>query len=106
MDNRQNLKDTLSKILGTQNIKIERVHCVGDKKRSSFRTTVAKLRSFKIKERVLTEPKKRKPKVIQVYEDFWKATVKIWMKNWEKVKELRAQNKYSIFISDKIYTIG
>ena len=30
-DTEQNLKDTLSKILGIQNIKIERAHCVGDK---------------------------------------------------------------------------
>lgn len=32
-DAEQNLKDTLSKILGIQNIKIERDHQVGDRKR-------------------------------------------------------------------------
>ena len=45
----QNLKNTLSDILGIQNVKIERAHRVGDKKRSPCRTIVAKLSSFKIK---------------------------------------------------------
>ena len=74
---RQNLEDTLSNKLGIQNLKIERAHSVGDKNRSSCRTIVAKLSGFNIKEPILTEAKKRKPKVIQVYEDCPKATVKI-----------------------------
>ena len=32
LDTEQNLKDTLSDILGIQNVKIERAHRVGDKK--------------------------------------------------------------------------
>ena len=76
-DTEQNLKDTLSDILGIQNVKIERAHRVGDKKRSPCRTIVAKLSSFKMKERILAEAKKRKPKGIQIYEDFSKATVEI-----------------------------
>ena len=95
-DTEQNLKDTLSDISGIQNVKIERAHRVGDKKRSSCRTIVAKLSSFKMKERILAEAKKRKPKGIQIYEDFLKATVEIRKRNLEKVKELRAQNKYAI----------
>ena len=51
---------------------------------------MTKLSSFKIKERILTETKKRRPKDIQNYEDCLEATVKIQKKNWEKVKELRA----------------
>ena len=98
---RQNLEDTLSNKLGIQNLKIERAHSVGDKNRSSCRTIVAKLSGFNIKEPILTEAKKRKPKVIQVYEDCPKATVKIQKKNWEKVNELRAQNKYAILVHDK-----
>ena len=43
---------------------------------------------------------------MKVYEDFTKATVEIWKKNWEKVKVLRAQNKYAILVYDKIYTTG
>ena len=39
---------------------------------------------------------------IQIHEDFLKATVEIWKKNWEKVKELRDQNKYAILVYDKI----
>ena len=105
-DTEQNLKDTLSDILGIQNVKIERAHRVGDKKRSPCRTIVAKLSSFKMKERILAEAKKMKPKGIQIYEDFSKATVEIRKKNWEKVKELRAQNKYAILVYDKIYTTG
>ena len=41
---------------------------------------------------------------IQIHEDFLKVTVEIWKKNWEKVKELRDQNKYAILVYDKIYT--
>ena len=67
---------------------------------------VAKLSSFKIKGRILPKAKKRKPKVIHIYEDFSKATVEIRKKNWENVKELRAQNKYAILVYDKIYTTG
>ena len=57
-----------------------------------------KLSSFKIKERILEEAKKRKPKGIHIYEDSLKATVEIRKKNWEKVKELRGQNKYAILV--------
>ena len=67
---------------------------------------MAKLSSFKIKERILTEAKKKKPKGIQIYEDFSKATVEIRKKNWEKVKEPRVQNKYAILVHHKIYTTG
>ena len=59
-----------------------------------------------MKERILAEAKKRKPKCIQIYEDFLKAIVEIQKRNWEKVKELRAQNKYAILVYDKIYTTG
>ena len=62
--------------------------------------------SFKIKVRILAEAKKRKPKGIEIYEDFSKTTVEIQKKNWEKLKELRAQNKYAISVYDKIYTTG
>ena len=65
-----------------------------------------KLSSFKIKERILKEAKKRKPKGIQIFEDFSKATVEIRKNNWEKVKELRIQNKYAILVYDKIYIRG
>ena len=47
-----------------------------------------------------------KTEAIQVYEDFWKAMVELWKENREKVKELRAQNKYAILIYNKIYTTG
>lgn len=60
------------------------------KKRSSYRTIVAKLSSLKIKDCIFAEAKKRKPEGIRVYEDFSKATVEIGKKNWEKVEELRA----------------
>ena len=66
-DTEQNLKDTLDEILGIQNIKIVRAHRAGDKKRSPCRTIVAKLSSFKIKERILTEAKKRKPRYSKVF---------------------------------------
>ena len=105
-DTEQNLKDTLSDILGIQNVKIERAHRVGDKRRSPCRTIVAKLNGFKMKERIRAEAKKMKPKGIQIYEDFSKATVEIRKKYWEKVKELRAQNKYAILVYDNIYTTG
>ena len=63
-DTEQNLTDTLSKILGIQSIKNERTHCLGDKKRSSYRTIVAKLSSFKIKDCIFAEAKKKKPEGI------------------------------------------
>ena len=56
------MNDTLSKILRIQNVKIERAHRLGDKKRSPCRTIVVKLSSFKMKERILAEAKKRKPR--------------------------------------------
>ena len=59
-----------------------------------------------MKERILAEAKKRKPKGIQMYEDFSKATSEIRKKNWEKVKELGAQNKYAILVYDKLYIAG
>ena len=59
-----------------------------------------------MKERILGEAKKMKPKGVQIYEDSSKATVEIRKNNWEKVKELRAQNKYAILVYDKIYTTG
>ena len=83
---------------------MERAHHVGDKKQSPSRTIVAKLNSFKIKECIPVEAKKRKPKGIQIYEDISKATVEIQKNNWKKVKERRAQNKYAILVYDKIYT--
>ena len=85
-DTEENLKDTLSEILGIQNIKIERAHSVGDKRRSPCRTIVAKLSNFKRKERILTEAKRGKPKGIQINEDFLKTTVVKRKKNWEKGK--------------------
>ena len=83
-DTEQNLKNTLSEILGIQNVKTERAHRAEDKNRSPYRTIVAKLSSFKMKERILAEAKKRKPKGIQIYEDLLKATVETRKK--EKVK--------------------
>ena len=59
-----------------------------------------------MKERIPEEAKKRKPKGIQIYEDSVNATVEIQKKNWKKVKELTAQNKYAILVYDKIYTTG
>ena len=105
-DTEQNLKDTLSDILGIQNVKIERAHRVGDKKRSPCRTIVAKLSIFKMKERILAEAKKMTPKGIQIYKNLSKATAEIRKNNWEKVKELRAQKKYAILVYDKLYTTG
>ena len=67
---------------------------------------MAKLSSFKIKEHILTEAKKKKLKSIQIYEDFSKATVEIRKKSWDRVKELRDQYKYGILVYDKIYTTG
>ena len=104
-DTEQNLKDS-KRYIRNPKLKIERAHRVGDKKQSPYRAIVAKLSSFKMKERILAEAKKMKPKGIQIYEDFSKATLEIRKKNWEKVKELRAQNKYAILVYDKIYTTG
>ena len=59
-----------------------------------------------MKERILAEAKKRKPKGIQMYEDFSKVTAEVRKKNWEKVKELRAQKKYAILVYDKLYNTG
>ena len=70
MDAKQNLKDTLSDIWQIQHIKVERDHCIKDKNWSSSRTILVKLSSFKIKECIVIEAKKRK-----VYEDFSKDTV-------------------------------
>ena len=85
-------------------MKIERLYCIEDKIRSSCRTILARLSSFKIKEHIFIEAIKVKPKGNQVYEDFSNATMKTQKKNWEKVKELRAQNKYAILVYDKIYS--
>ena len=98
-DTEQNFKNLLSKILGTQNIKIERTHHVGDKKRSPYRTIVAKLSSFKIKECILTEARNRKPKGIQIYEAFRKPR---WKYRKRIGKRAKSQNKYAILVYYKI----
>lgn len=67
------LKDKLSETLAIQNIKIIRAHRVGDIKRPSCRTIVAKLSSCKTEERILAQAKKKKPSSIQIYEDVSKA---------------------------------
>ena len=51
---------------------------------------MAKLSSFKIKECILTEGKKRKPKGIQIYEDFLKVTVEIRKKKLGKGKRAKS----------------
>lgn len=63
---RAKFKRHLSEVLGIQNIKTERSHCVGDGKRSSCKRMVAKLSSLKIKGRTFTEAEKRKTlKILQ-----------------------------------------
>lgn len=68
--------------------------------------TVAKLSSFMTNECILAEEKKKKREGIKVYEGFLKAMVEIQKKNWEKVKELRPENKYAILVYDRICTTG
>ena len=55
-----------------------------------------------MKKCIFAEAKKMKPKGIQIFADFSKATAEIRKKNWEKVKALRAQNKYAVLVYDKI----
>ena len=98
------LKDTLREQLGMNNIKIERAHRIGTNTQSTCRTIIAKFTSYKTKERILKEARNQKPKDIWIYEDFSKETVKIRKELWEKVRELRSQNKYAILVYDKIYT--
>ena len=98
------LKDTLREQLGMNNIKIERAHRTGTNTQSTCRTIIAKFTSYKTKERILKEHRNQKPKDIEIYEDFSKETVKIRKELWEKVRELRSQNKYAILVYDKIYT--
>ena len=92
MDTEQSLKDALREMLGRQNIKIERSY----RKISSGRTILAKLSGFRIKEHIVIQAIKGKPKGNQVYGDFSNVTMETQNKNWEKLKELRAQNKYVI----------
>ena len=90
--------------LGVTKIQIQRAHRVGAKEEGKDRTIVAKLSSYKHKQRVLNEARHQKREEIYVYEDFFKATVAIRNENWEKVKALRQQGKYAILVYDKIYS--
>ena len=86
------------------NIKIERAHRIGTNTQSKCRTIIAIFTSYKTKERILKEARNQKPKDIWIYEDFSKETVKIKKELWDKVRELRSQNKYGLLVYDKIYT--
>ena len=103
-DTEEILKEALSNSLGIESVRIERAHRVGDPSKSKCRTIVAKFSSYKTKEYILNEARRQKISDIRIYEDFSKATVEIRKKNWEKVKELRKQNKYAVLVYDKIYT--
>ena len=100
------LKDTLREQLGMNNIKIERAHRIGTNTQSTCRTIIAKFTIYnylQTRECILKEARNQKPKDIWIYEDFSKETVKIRKELWEKVRELRSQNKYVILVYDKIY---
>ena len=60
------------------------------------RTILVKLDGFKIKERILAEAKKMKPKSIQISEDFSKATAEIRKKNWERAKSPKQVCYFSV----------
>lgn len=59
-----------------------------------------------MKEQILTEARKLKPVGIQIYEEFSEAAAQICKQNWEKVKELWAQNKYAVLVYNRIYSTG
>ena len=98
------LKDTMREQLDMNNIKIERARRIRTNTQSTCRTIIAKFTSYKTKERIFKEARNQKPKDIWIYEDFSKETVKIRKELWEKVRELRSQNKYAILVYDKVYT--
>ena len=98
------LVETFSNYLGIGDVKIERAHRVGDPKVSTKRTIVAKLSSYKEKQKVLSRCNRLKGTGIFVNEDFSKETLEIRKKNWGRVKELHKQGKYAILVYDRVYT--
>ena len=87
------------------NIKIERAHRIGTNTQSTCKTIIGKFTSYKTKERILKEARNQKPKkTFRYMKIFQKKTVKIRKELWEKIRELRSQNKYAILVYDKIYT--
>ena len=56
------LEDMLSKTSGIRNSQIERAHCEWYKNKSTCRTIIVKFSNFKMKERILQEAKKNKPR--------------------------------------------
>ena len=103
-DTEELLKDALREKLGVNKTQIERAHRVGAKEAGEDRTIVAEFSSCKGKQRILNEARCQKKEDIYVYEDFSKATVTIRKENWEKVKALRQQGKYTILVYEKIYS--
>ena len=103
-DTEELLKDALREKLGVNKTQIERAHRAGAKEAGEDRTIVAEFSSCKGKQRILNEARCQKREDIYVYEDFSKATVTIRKENWEKVKALRQQGKYTILVYEKIYS--
>ena len=102
-DTEEILKDFLFEHLGLQEIKIERAHRTGEKKKDTLRAIVAKFSSYKTKETILQNARKLKDTGYYINKDFSKETVEIRKENWKKVKELRKNGKYAILVYDKVF---
>ena len=71
-----NLKGTLSETFSIRNTQTERAIRVGEKNKSTCRTIVEKFSYFKMKEGILEEAQKKKPRHIWIYQAFLRETVK------------------------------
>ena len=96
--------ETFSNYLALENVKIERVHRVGDPKVSMKRTIVAKLAIYKNKQKILGKCNCLKGTGIYINEDVSKETLKITKQDWERVKALHKRGKYTILVYDRTYT--
>ena len=68
------------------------------------RTIVAKLASYKDKQKILGKCNCLKGTGIYINEDVSKKTLEITKQDWEGVKALHKQGKYTILVYDRTYT--
>ena len=79
----------------TEDVEIERCHCMGKRKENRPRTIIYRFLRFKDKQKILKNAKKLKNSGIYIYEDFCNDTMELRKSLWEELMEYRRQGKFA-----------
>ena len=101
-DTQKKAEELFGKILGVENVDVERAHRSGKKQAGKPRSIVLKLLNWKDKQKILLNCHKLKGRKIYVYEDFSRETMEKRKMLWNKVKDLRRQGKFAIISYNRI----